>query len=804
MTRAEMRRAAQRSSRRGGGGGGGRRVAGGPAGPTGPPPKRLIDYPRWGKHGARRFMPSWKQLLGAFVVGLGGMTAAVGIAYASTPVPNWSPTELAQSNVYKWADGSTMATVGSTNRQNVSLDDVPAAVQHDFLAAENANFYKDSGVDFTGIARAVVHMVEGGEVQSGSTITQQFVKNSIIQNQSQSVTRKMDEILTSVKISQPGNMSKDQIFAGYLNTNYYGRGAYGIQAAARAYYGVDAKHLTLAQGAFLTSTVNEPSLYQNIDQDSAAQKTAIARWQYVLDRMVTNHWMTPQQRAQYTASAFPTPVKWKHNGGQSGQTGYMIELANAYVAQHSHGSVSDADLAKGGYTITTTFDRKKTSALTAAVEKTQKTKLSSSRAADRNVQFGGSSVDPATGQIKAIYGGPGYDKGYYVDNANANGIQVGSTFKPIVLAAALQDGAVLSPNGARSKIAPNSRFNGDDGIKIKDQNGNYITNSQAGTADSSSTNDGLLHQKNDVSTKYGYISLRQAMEMSVNTPYVQLGEYVGYQNVSAMAEKLGVLKSSEADPSAGYYIGTSTISPIRMASVYATFDNSGVHTEPYSVTKVQYNGSNVNVQTPKSTPVLQANYADTVTDVLKGVVQKSDGTGYKAKAMGPYVAGKTGTTDQYHSAWFIGYDKHLSTAITMFKEDPKKAALESMQGVGGEPKAFGGDFPASVWVDYMKGVDSYGSTPFPVPNPAVPKGADEFGAPPIAPTAPPTPTSSPSSSTSATPSGGASDSQSPTASPPCVLFCSGNGGGNGNKPTSGTSSSPTDAATQQQVGGWGG
>ncbi|MES4889462.1 penicillin-binding transpeptidase domain-containing protein [Streptomyces sp. NPDC096012] len=169
----------------------------------------------------------------------------------------------------------------------------------------------------------------------------------------------------------------------------------------------------------------------------------------------------------------------------------------------------------------------------------------------------------------------------------------------------------------------------------------------------SSDPSGFLHQHNDVPTKWGYITLRKAMEQSVNTPYVQLGEYVGYTNVENEALKAGLLRKSLQYDTPGFYIGTSTPSAIRMADAYAAFDK------------------------PKGTTAMPSSTADTVTDVLQNVVK--NGTGTNAQALGRPAAGKTGTTDDYKSAWFIGYTPQLVTSVAMFKEDPKNAGLQSMQ-----------------------------------------------------------------------------------------------------------------------------
>ena len=661
-------------------------------------------------------------MLASFLFCVGAAAAAVGYAYATITIPDPNPSTLLQNNVYYWSDGTVLATDGSVNRENISLAQVPADVQQDFIAAENASFYSDPGIDPQGIARAVVHMAEGGSVQSGSTITQQFVKNTYL-DQSQTLSRKFKELLISAKIG--ASMSKQRILQGYLNTCYFGRRANGIEAAARVYYGLPVEKLNVSQGAFLAAAVNEPSLFQHADSDPGARAQAQARWSWVLDRMVQTGSLTGAQRARYAAAGFPAPRKWTAGAGLTGQAGYLVQLARSYVQQHDPG-ITDSSLGRGGYQIHTTFDRAKTAELARAVAKVRAQRLDPAhRTADRDVQVGAASVDPATGRILAVYGGPGYEQAHYSDNADTSGVPVGSTFKPVVLASALRYGAVLKPGASPAPITPASRFDGDDGIQIKDRQGTYVTDDKDPT--------GLLHQHNDTNHRWGYISLRTAMEQSVNTPYVQLGEDVGYADVAETAKALGLRPESLAAPSAGFYIGTSTPSAIRMAGAYATFAASGTRSTPYSVTKVTHDGAALpGFTAPTPVRALSAAVADNVTDVLRGVISR--GTGTRAQALGRPAAGKTGTTDDYRSAWFIGYTRQLATSVVLFKENPAHPQLQSLAGVGGLQKVFGGDIPTEIWTRYMRdALSGLPDLPFPAPA-SLGHGADEPGIPSASPT----------------------------------------------------------------------
>ncbi|MEU1033576.1 transglycosylase domain-containing protein [Streptomyces mirabilis] len=793
--RAEARRAAQRSSsggrRRGADatGPGGRR--GGPEGPgraraSGPVKKRFIDYPRAGKSGAGRWMPSWKLVTGTFLTFCGGLLVAAGIGYAMVGVPNPNDTALAQNNVFYWSDGTQMAaTGGQTNRQIVGPEAIPKAMKNAVVSAENASFYKDRGVDPKGIARAFVNMARGGETQGGSTITQQYVKNTYL-NQDQTITRKFKELFISIKVNS--KLSKDQILAGYLNTAYYGRNAYGIQAAAQAYFGVDAEKLSTEQCVFLASVLKGPNLYNPdggvgalADPDSNTKRVK-ERWTWILDREVTVGNMTQAERTKI--KTFPTLKK--ANSSLSGQTGYLVDIAKEYVAKKA--GITPEQLEKGGYRISTTFDKKKVSELEKAVKATKKSFLDTKARpkTDKDVQFGAASVDPKTGKIVALYGGDGFDKGHYSNNANTTGVPVGSTWKPIVLATAMQYGTYKT---TPEPLSPMARYNGDDLLVIKDQNNDPIMG-----------NDGKpFRQKNEGTKAWGMVTLKKAMEQSINSPFAQLGVDVGLSKTRKVAQSMGILPDSFDQGNlnnVSFSLGTSTPSAIRMADAYGTFAASGSHYEPYSVTKVLKDGKPLpDFKPPAEQTAMPENVANNVTDVLQNVVQ--NGTGKKVADMGFPVAGKTGTTDKNKSAWFVGYTRELSTAVTLFRSDPKTSKLESMNGTGGVASVHGGDIPAQVWKDYMAvALKNSKHEDFP---PAEPLGEILNASPSPSPTpsTTPSPSASPTPSTSPSPS----LSSSPTASPTdtCGNFswnCGNNGGtdaGGSGGPTGSTS--PTATAT---------
>ncbi|MET7901561.1 transglycosylase domain-containing protein [Streptomyces sp. NPDC005355] len=800
-SRAEARRAAQRGGGRRrapdpaaggaghGGRGGGRRATGGGHGRGGggdeyPAKKRFIDYPRAGKSGFGRWVPSWKLVTGTFIFFVAVLLGAVGIALMVVQVPSAQAASQTQKNVYYWGDGKQMVVSGGgdLNRQIVPLSKIPKSMQNAVISAENASFYQDSGVDPMGIARAVVNMARGGATQSGSTITQQFVKNTYL-DQSQTVTRKIKELFISIKVG--ATKDKDYILAGYLNTAYYGRGAYGCQAAARAYYDKDCEDLTPSQSAFLAATLNGPNLYDpNGGYGPTATKTANtarakSRWSWILKREAAVGKMSKAQAQQWIGKGFPEPRNPKVATNKQGQIGYLTDLADNYIVANT--DISKSQLDKGGYQIHTTFDREKINQLKTAVEKVRKQNIKPKlRAVDKYVQFGGASVEPKTGKLLAIYGGKNALE-HYRNNADYTGVQVGSTFKPFVLAASMTDG-VRDPKGGREQpasertpVSPNSVYDGDNKVTLRDYDGT-VWHDKDGKE---------WHQRNDGDEDKGPISLRTAMQFSVNTPYIQLGMDVGTDKVRDAALRAGLSKEQLSSITPSFSLGTSAPSAIRLAGSYATFAASGKQADPYSVERVEdKNGTVYNhKEHAQLKQAFDANVANNVTDVLENVVKKGTGT---SAQIGRPVAGKTGTTDENKSAWFSGYTPQLSTAIGMWRvnDQAKSQVFQSMRGVGGQKTIHGASFPAQIWADYMRGA----MAGKPVKNfpSAIPIGDKIYGenASPSPTTSSPTPTPStetPSETPSESPSESPSSSPSPTDTcDPLDFKCNNNGGAGGN------------------------
>ncbi|MEU2384460.1 transglycosylase domain-containing protein [Streptomyces sp. NPDC012461] len=720
MGRADERRARQR---------GGRRAA-----------PRGRRAPRGtGRTGIRRLF-TWKKLLGTFfTLCLLGMGAFI-VLYMMIDIPEGNADAKRQSNVYKYSDGSMMARDGEVNREVVDLARIPKAVQRTFVAAENKTFYQDAGVDIRGTTRGLVNTLSGKGAQGGSTITQQYVKNYYL-TQDQTVSRKLKELVISLKLDR--EKSKDYILAGYINTSYYGRNAYGIQAAARAYYRVDAEDLTVEQGAYLAALLQAPSQYDWAVASETGRKLVTDRWNYVLDNMVEQGWLDAGERS---GMKFPVPKEPQGDPGMAGQTGYLVHAANSALKQQlvAEGTAEDAKHADalvdaGGWTITLNIDKKKQKAL----EKAVKTQLTDEldpkkRKVDADIQAGAVSVDPKTGAVVAMYGGQDYLK-HYVNNATRADYQPASTFKPVILAAALEEEAETQDG---EPIGANTVYDGTSERQVVDGG------RKVGFA-----------PENEDDGNYGDITVQTAMNKSVNSVFAQMGVDVGMPKVMETAGKLGMaVEDLEAVPA--QTLGSMGASPLRMAGVYATLDNHGKKTTPTIVKSAEHRSRTVTMPDAIGEQVISREAADTVTSVLTGVVD--DGTARRAVRDNPLrngqqVAGKTGTSDNNKSAWFAGFTPDLVTTVGLFGEDDKPPHKQvEMYGAGGNDRVNGGGYPARIWAAYTFGVM---------------KETSEFdlrtrqGAA-VKPTRSPSASESPSQSPSSEPPSREPTSEAPTTEPP--------------------------------------
>ncbi|MBD0695327.1 penicillin-binding protein [Streptomyces sp. CBMA123] len=615
----------------------------------------------------------------------GTVTVAVsGLAawfFVTTKVPeDLNAFATQQNNVYFWADGTEMARIGETNRQEVPLDQVPEPVRWAVLSAENETFYSDPGISVSGIGRAVYAMATGGDTQGGSTITQQYVKN-IYLNQRQDVSRKLSEMVIALKLDQ--RMSKQDILAGYLNTSWFGRGSYGIERAAAAYYGKDVSELNPSEGAFLAALLKGAGQYDPA-LSAANHQRAEERWSWILDRMVDTGKLSAAERARYTV--FPEPRTPPKAAGLSGQTGYLVDLARSFVESHS--DLSPAQLDLGGYQIRTTFEKPKVNALAAAVQEAGKGLDPDGREADKLLKVGAASV-AFDGRIVALYGGPDYRKQGF-DNANTSTVPMGSAFTPLVYAAGLSQGVQHQRGGPRTPVTPGTSYDGDNGVTIMTPEGPYWGR------------DGkVVKTANDGKRNWGPLSLRSAVEQSVNGPMMQLGMDVGLDKVQQTAAALGLLPDSMGELVPAFGTGNSTPSAIRAADAYAAFAAGGSHTEPYSVLGVTRNGAPVDLRLPTAVQALPAAVAADVDTALKGAVR--GGSAQALAAAGPGLAAKPGTTPDRTAGWTVGYNGQLSTAVTVFRADLKDMKLLPLEGVGGAaPDTPDSELPGRIWAAYMK------------------------------------------------------------------------------------------------------
>ncbi|GGS90118.1 transglycosylase domain-containing protein [Streptomyces chromofuscus] len=766
MGRAEERRARQRGGHRAAPRPRRSSRAASPAGPAGPVGhgRRRTRPGASGKTGVRRLF-TWRKILGTFLglclLGIGGFI----LLYLLVPVPEGNAAAKLQSNVYKYANGTVLAREGEVNREVVDLAKVPKDVQRTFVAAENKTFYQDNGVDLKGTARGLLNTLSGKGAQGGSTITQQYVKNYYL-SQEQTVTRKLKELVISLKVDR--RMSKDDILAGYINTSYYGRNAYGIQAAAQAYYRVDADELTVEQGAYLAALLQAPSQYDWAVASQTSKRLAKNRWHYVLDNMVEEGWLNASERRGMT---FPVPKEPQGTPGMEGQTGYLVDAANAELARQlvAQGAVDSEDDAlamvkRGGWTMTVNIDKKKQNALEKAAEEQLTSKLDpEKRKVDANIQPGAVSVDPKTGKIVAMYGGVDYLK-HYRNNATRRDYQPASTFKPVILAAAVEDGAETQDG---EPITANTGYDGDSRHQVVD-NGDKVG----------------FAPPNEDDVDYGDVTVQTAMNKSINSVFAQMGVDVGMDEVMEVAGRLGMdTDGMEAVPA--QTLGSMGASPLEMAGIYATLDNHGKKVTPAILASAEHKDTVVDLPDPVGDQVISREAADTVTSVLTGVVD--DGTARASvrdnpERQGQQVAGKTGTSDYGRSAWFTGYTPNLVTSVGLFGEDAKTGRQVNMAGatgtLPGKGRVNGGGFPAQIWAAYTFGVmdevtkfdldtdqgaavkPSYTPTPTLEPTTQAPTSEPPTSAPPTSQSPTRTPTGTPSQTPTQSPS------QTPTTQPP--------------------------------------
>jgi membrane peptidoglycan carboxypeptidase len=702
-----------------------------------------------------RYAPSPRQMLWGVLGASVLLAVLVAIAYATTSIPNPNDTATNQQTFYLFSNGKVMAHGGQTNRINVRLDQIPVDVRHAVLSAEDRNFESEPGISPTGILRAFLTDLRGGDIQQGgSTITQQYVKNAYL-SQQRTFTRKIKEIFISLKLAN--SKPKDEILQDYLNTIYFGRNAYGIAAASVAYFGKSVTKLDATEGAVLAASIRAPSFYD----PSTNRSAAVARWHYVIDGMVKQGWLPADQAAQ---AQYPTVIKpgqgaSASNGDCVGPTGFICQAVKFDLLKHGF---TEDRLAAGGYHVFTTIDQAAQKAAVAA--ESANNGGYQTTGPDKGRESALISVQPGDGAIRAMYGGDVFcpPKQRPDSCTDLTGLSndfarsPGSSFKPYTLIAALQQG-----------ISLDSRFSGPPHIDFPGTNGKGISNSQ--------------------NESCGQCTLTQALAKSINTIFVPLAAKVGPDKVAHVAADAGVdTKKHKLDPVPTITLGTSDVSPLDQAVGYATIAAQGIEAQPYLVSKVVTADGHVVYRAKRQTHrVFPADVMADTTYAMTQVLGPS-GTAAGKGLPGRPAAGKTGTNGQVtgnFDAWFIGFTPQLSTAVWYGNTNRKHEVTSNGQAL------YGGGLPASTWQQMMTGAMAGKPVEnFPPPahvghaiNPSPTATASATTSPTAtasATTVPITPTPSIKPTHSLPPVISPSPSPTPTSSP-----SGGGGGGGGNSPS---------------------
>ncbi|GAA1931790.1 transglycosylase domain-containing protein [Streptomyces sodiiphilus] len=623
------------------------------------------------RSGPRRLLPSWRTLLATVLVAATVVVGGLVAGYLLIEIPEPKAAAAAQNNVYLYADGTQIARVGEVNREKIPLSEVPTDVQHAVLAAEDRDFWGYSAVDVKAMARAGWNMLRGAGKQSGSTITQQYVKNYYL-DQRQTVDRKIREFFIAIKLDR--EVSKEEILEGYLNTSYFGRNSYGIQAAAHAYYGKDAADLDVSEGAYLAAVLNAPSAFDPQARPDNRERV-IARWQYVLRGMVSQGWLDPGELESLT---FPEPDATAPHNWLAGQRGYLIEAVNEHLVET--GVLDEKQLAAGGFKITTTIEPDLQEALAEAVREELLEHLDEDNERDAYVRAGGASVETGTGRVLAMYGGTDFTE-QFVNNATRRDYQAASTFKPFVYAAALEHGAT---DAEGNRIGPDTEYDGTSGREVVARDGRPTGWSPGNEGDKD----------------HGDIKVSTAMDKSVNAVFAQMGQDIGPERVRGTAVALGIPPGTPGldDAASSISLGTATPSPLDMAGAYATLANHGVRHPLVLVESVTEGGREIDLPRREPERAISREAADGTTAVLLNVVR--GGTGTAAQAAGRPAAGKTGTAEHNRAAWFAGYTPELATVIAVVGQDPETGGQESLYRMAGLSSISGGSYPARIWAHY--------------------------------------------------------------------------------------------------------
>ena len=565
-------------------------------------------------------------------------------AYQSLPEVGNNMRPAVSSQVFD-SQGKLITTLHSDqNRLPIDINKVPKNLQNAFIAAEDNRFYDHIGVDPIGILRAVVtNLTNRGIAQGGSTITQQLAKNAFL-SQDQTLKRKIQEAILALELER--KYSKKEILEMYMNQIYFGRGAYGIQTAAHTYFGKDVGDLTLAECAMIAGLPKSPNYY------SSSVNEATARKNVVVGQMEKYGYITPSQAEEAKKSSLD--IKQKSTSNTTDETAYFIDYVTQEIAQ----KYGDDALYKDGLKIYTTLDTDKQHAAVQAMRHLPETHTDDQGLTQPQGAI--ISIDPKTGHILAMVGGRGQDS---FNRASMAVRQPGSAFKPFVYMTAMEHD--MTPDTI-----------------MEDKKVEY----------------GGWSPHNADNSYQGRMPLWKALALSVNTVAVQLADKVGPSNVIANAKKLGITTlvedgSPNDDNLASAALGglTKGVTPLEMAAAYGAFANKGVYIKPTAIVKILDRNGNVledNSSDVQKTQVMSEKTAYEMTSMLEGVIARGTGT---AASIGRPAAGKTGTTDDNHDAWFIGYTPDIVTAVWVGDDTGSQSLGE----------IYGGTVPAQIWHDYM-------------------------------------------------------------------------------------------------------
>jgi penicillin-binding protein 1A len=540
-------------------------------------------------------------------------------------------------------DGTQLAQLYKQNRTWVPIAKIPPLVREAFIATEDRNFYQHHGLDFGGIARAALADYRGGRFQGASTITQQLARALFLSNE-QTMSRKIQEALLALEIER--NYTKDEILERYLNIIYFGAGAYGIEAAAHTYFGTDVSNLSLAQAALLAGLPAAPSDYSPYSSLERARN----RQSHVLDRMVASGYISKAQEAQAKDAPLGL-IGERAIGLQSFEYPYFT----TYAIHPLESTFGSRTVYEGGLRVDTTLDPALQRYAQEAVDWGVGRSVAEGIGAHQAALV---AIRPSTGEIVAMVGGNGFTLKSQFNRAWQAQRQPGSSFKAFVYTAAIDNGKTPTT------IVDDSRVTYPAG-------------------------DGKTWTPEDDDKVYlGPIELRTALAQSRNVVAVKLAQDIGVDRVIEYAKRMGVTSPLEANLSLA--LGTSVVTPLDMATGYATIANGGVHIPPTAVRLVRNSlGSPIwDNRYPEQTEVFSAGTAYIVTSMLESVIQ--EGTGYPNAAIGRPAAGKTGTTSDYRDAWFVGYTPDLVAAVWLGNDDYRQMN-----------ESYGGNIPARIWARFM-------------------------------------------------------------------------------------------------------